>query len=253
MALFRHPPWPSTVAEARRIQVALRRRLSVGGGPRTVRLVAGADCAFSADGGTIFAGIAVVALPGLDPVATAWAKGRVTFPYVPGYLSFREGPVFLRAARRLRVRPDLWLFDGQGIAHPRGFGLAAHLGVLLDRPSVGCAKSRLVGEHVEPPPGRGGWAPLMFGGRRVGAVLRTRDHVRPLYVSVGHRISLAAAIRWVLACCAYRVPEPIRLAEQLVNRLKRSRRRPIRWCPCGGRSGAASIAPRSPRPVPDWG
>ena len=220
MAPLRRHPWPATVAKAQRIQLALQRRRRAGDGPRTVRLVAGADCAFSADGRTIFAGVAVVALPHLESVATAWAAGRVTFPYVPGYLSFREGPVFLRAARRLRVRPDLWLFDGQGIAHPRGLGLAAHLGVLLDRPSVGCAKSRLVGEHVEPPPGRGGWAPLMFGGRRVGAVLRTRDHVRPLYVSVGHRISLAAAIRWVLACCAYRVPEPIRLAEQLVNRVK---------------------------------
>ena len=223
MAPLRRHPWPATIAKAQRIQLALQRRLRAGGAPRTVRLVAGADCAFSADGRTIFAGVAVVALPGLESVATAWAAGRVTFPYVPGYLSFREGPVFLRAARRLRVRPDLWLFDGQGIAHPRGLGLAAHLGVLLDRPSVGCAKSRLVGEHDMPGSRRGEWAPLIFGGRRVGAVIRTRDHVRPLYVSVGHRISLAAAIRWVLACCAYRVPEPIRLAEQLVNRVKRLR------------------------------
>lgn len=225
MAPVRRPPWPSTVAHAQRIQLALKRRLRTAGGPRTVRLVAGADCAFSADGRTIFAGIAVVALPDLEPVATAWAKARVRFPYIPGFLSFREGPVFLLAVRRLPVRPDLWLFDGQGIAHPRGFGLAAHLGVLLDRPSVGCAKSRLVGEHAAPGPGRGDWTPLIFRGRRVGAVLRTRDGVRPLYVSVGHRISLAAAIRWVLACCAYRVPEPIRLAEQLVNRLKRERPR----------------------------
>ncbi len=223
MAALRRPSWPTTVAEARQIQLKLKRRLRVGGGPRNVRLVAGADCAFSADGRTVFAGLAVVALPGLEPVATAWAAGRVTFPYVPGYLSFREGPVFLRAARRLRVRPDLWLFDGQGIAHPRGFGLAAHLGVLLDSPSVGSAKSRLVGEHKMPGPRRGDWAPLLFGGKRVGAVVRTRDHVRPLYVSVGHRVSLATAIRWVLACCAHRVPEPIRLAEQLVNRLKRER------------------------------
>ena len=223
MAAVHATRWPSTVPEAQQIQIALKRRLRVGGGPRAVRLVAGADCAFSPDGRTIWAGIAVVALPGLDPVATAWAAGRVRFPYVPGYLSFREGPVFLQAARRLRIRPDLWFFDGQGIAHPRGFGLAAHLGVLLDRPSVGCAKSRLVGEHREPGAHRGDWAPLMFEGKRVGAVLRTRDHVRPLYVSVGHRISLAAAVRWVLACCAYRVPEPIRLAEQLVNRLKRER------------------------------
>jgi deoxyribonuclease V len=188
-----------------------------------VRLVAGADCAFSADAKVIWAGIAVVAVPGLEPVASAWAEGRVTFPYVPGYLSFREGPAFLEASRRLSIRPDLWLFDGQGIAHPRGFGLASHLGVLLDRPSVGCAKSRLVGEHREPGPRRGDWAPLFLDGRRVGAVLRTRDRVRPLYVSVGHRISLPAALRWALACCRCRVPEPIRLAEQVVNRLKRER------------------------------
>ena len=216
--------WPTTVAEARRLQERLRWRLRVGNGPPTVRLVAGADCAFSPDGRTIWAGIVVVALPSLEPIAHAWAEGRVTFPYVPGYLSFREGPVFLRAAERLRVRPDLWLFDGQGIAHPRGFGLAAHLGVLLNRPSVGCAKSRLVGEHSEPGPRRGDRAPLLLDGKRVGAVVRTRDRVRPLYVSVGHRISLAAAIRWVLACCRYRVPEPIRLAEQLVYQLKREHR-----------------------------
>lgn len=213
--------WPSTVAEARRLQLRLRRRLRGGGGPRQVRLVAGADCAFSSDGRTLWAGIVVVRLPGLEPVAEAWARGPVTFPYVPGYLSFREGPVFLSAARRLRVRPDLWLFDGQGIAHPRGFGLAAHLGLLLDASSVGCAKSRLVGVHTEPGRRRSDWVPLMLDGRRVGAVLRTRDGVRPLYVSVGHGISLRAAIRWVLACCCYRVPEPIRLAEQFVNRLKR--------------------------------
>ena len=180
--------WPSTIAEARRLQLRLRRRLRVGGGPRKVRLVAGADCAFSSDGRTMWAAIAVVQLPGLEPVARAWAAGRVMFPYVPGYLSFREGPVFLRAVRRLRVRPDLWLFDGQGIAHPRGFGLAAHLGVLLDASSVGCAKSRLVGEHCEPGEGRGEWTPLLLDGRRVGAVVRTRDRVRPLYVSVGHRV-----------------------------------------------------------------
>ena len=215
--------WPSTIPEARRVQLRLRRRLRVGGGPRQVRLVAGADCAFSSDGRTMWAAIAVVQLPGLEPVAHAWATGRVTFPYVPGYLSFREGPVFLSAARRLRIRPDLWLFDGQGVAHPRGFGLAAHLGVLLDAPSVGCAKSRLVGEHCEPGQRRGEWTSLLLGPKRLGAVVRTRDGVRPLYVSVGHRVSLAPAIAWVLACCRYRVPEPIRLAEQLVNRLKRER------------------------------
>ena len=213
--------WPRTVAEARQVQLRLCRRLRVGGGPRMVRLVAGADCAFSSDGRTVWAGIAVVALPGLERIAAASAAGPVTFPYVPGYLAFREGPVILRALRGLPLRPDLWLFDGQGIAHPRGLGLAAHLGVLMDMPSIGCAKSRLVGEHGEPGRKRGSRVPLVFDGRRVGAVVRTRDSVRPLYVSVGHRISLDAAIRWVLASSRYRVPEPIRLAEQLVNSAKR--------------------------------
>lgn len=234
---MRRPPpasWPTTVAEARRLQLRLRRRLRIGGGPRRVKLVAGADCAFSPDGRTMWVGIVVVRLPDLEPMAQAWASGRVTFPYVPGYLTFREGPVFLEAARRLRVRPDLWLFDGQGIAHPLGFGLAAHLGVLLNVPSVGCAKSRLVGEHEEPGCRRGTWVPLLVGGKRLGAVVRTRDGIRPLYVSVGHRVSLPAAIRWTLACCRYRVPEPIRLAEQLVNRLKRER------------SSALSVEARAP-------
>lgn len=209
------------MASARRLQGVLVRRLTSESGAPPPRYVAGVDCAYSVDGATMWAAIVVVRLPALVPVASVCARGSVTFPYVPGYLSFREGPTVLRAARRLVVRPDLWLFDGQGIAHPRGFGLAAHLGVLLDRPSVGCAKSRLVGEHDALGARRGQRVPLIADGRRIGAVVRTRDHVRPLYVSIGHRIALPAAVRWVLACCRYRVPEPIRLAEQLANAAKR--------------------------------
>jgi deoxyribonuclease V len=142
---------------------------------------------------------------------------------VPGYLSFREGPLLLRAFKRLERKPDLVLFDGQGIAHPRGLGLAAHMGVLLDLPSVGCAKSRLVGEHGEPGRLRGDWTPLLLEGRQVGAVVRTREGVNPLFVSPGHRMGITQAVRWALACCRTRVPEPIRLAEQVVNRLKAGR------------------------------
>lgn len=244
--------WPRTVTEAQRVQTRLRGRLRATGSPRRVHLVAGADCAFSRDGTEIFAGIVVLSLPELAPVASAWARGPVTFPYVPGYLSFREGPVVLRAARRLRVRPDLWLFDGQGIAHPRRFGLAAHMGVLLEAPSVGCAKSRLVGSHAAPGARRGDWAPLELDGCRVGAVLRTRAGVRPLYVSVGQRMRLPAALRWVLACCRYRVPEPIRLAEQLVNRVKRlepekpSTRAASRWKHTGSHVRSTSSTDASP-------
>jgi deoxyribonuclease V len=211
------------IARARAVQARLRSRVRARGGPRRVTLVAGADLAYRGDGSLAWA--AVVLWSPLDGTIaeTATASGRPSFPYVPGYLSFREGPLLLRAFRRLKRRPDLVLFDGQGIAHPRGLGLASHLGVLLDLPSVGCAKSRLVGEHANPGPRRGEWTPLDFHGRRVGAVLRTRAGVKPLWVSPGHGIGIPQAVRWVLACCRTRVPEPIRLAEQVVNRLKAGR------------------------------
>jgi deoxyribonuclease V len=183
--------------------------------------VAGADLAYAADGRRAWAAVVLVSVPDGAVVETAMASARPRFPYVPGLLSFREGPLLLRAFGRLRRRPDLCLFDGQGIAHPRRFGLASHLGVLLDLPSVGCAKSRLVGEHTEPGPRRGDWAPLRLEGRTVGAVLRTREGVRPIYVSPGHRIGLRQAVRAVLALARTRVPEPIRLAEQVADRLKR--------------------------------
>ncbi|HET7875159.1 MAG TPA: endonuclease V [Methylomirabilota bacterium] len=213
-----------TVAQARVIQERLRARVIARGGPRRVGLVAGADLAYAGDGSQAWAAVVVMRVADGAVVETATATGRPRFPYVPGYLSFREGPLVLRAFARLRRRPDLCIFDAHGIAHPRGFGLASHLGVLLGLPSVGCAKSLLVGEHGAVGPGRGSWAPLRFDGRVVGAVLRTRDHVRPVYVSTGHLIGLRAAIRAVLAVTRFRVPEPVRLAEQAVNRLKRGAR-----------------------------
>lgn len=183
--------------------------------------MAGADLAYRADGRCAWAAVVVMAWPDGRVVETATAAGPPRFPYVPGYLTFREGPLLLAAFRRLRQRPDLCLFDGQGLAHPRRFGLACHLGLLLDLPSIGCAKSLLVGEHRDPGPTRGDWAPIRFGGSRVGAAVRTRAGVKPVFVSPGHRIGLPQAVRWVLACSHFRVPEPIRAAEQIVNRLRR--------------------------------
>ena len=208
------------IARAQAMQARLRCRLRIRGGPRRVGLVAGADLAYRADGSRAWAAVVLWSPRDGAIVETATASGRPGFPYVPGYLSFREGPLLLRAFRRLRRTPDLVLFDGQGIAHPRGLGLASHLGVLLNLPSVGCAKSRLVGEHREPGFRRGDWAPLTLEGRCVGAVLRTRDGVAPLWISPGHRIGIRRAAARVLACCRTRVPEPIRLAEQVANRLK---------------------------------
>jgi len=208
------------IARAQALQARLRRRVLTRGGPRRVKLVAGADLAYLGDGSRAWAAVVLWSPADGAVVETVTVSGRPDFPYVPGYLSFREGPLLLRAFKRLQRTPDLVLFDGQGIAHPRGLGLAAHVGVLLDLPSVGCAKSRLVGEHGEPGPRRGDWVPLLLQGRRVGAVLRTRERVKPLWISPGHRVGVAQAVRLALACCRTRVPEPIRLAEQAVNRLK---------------------------------
>ncbi len=233
-----------TVAQARALQERLRGRVRLSGGPRRVRVVAGADLAYHSDGSRAWAAVVLVSVPDGRVLETATAVGRPTFPYVPGFLSFREGPLILEAFRRLSRRPDLVVFDGQGIAHPRGIGLASHLGVLLGLPSVGCAKSRLVGEHAEPGARRGDWAPLRIDGRVVGAVLRTREGVKPVYVSQGHRVGLRQAIRSVLAVTRFRVPEPIRLAEQTVNALKRAHRlgaRPLR--------GPARVAPHGGRRV----
>lgn len=216
--------WPRAVAQARELQERLRSRVKPTGGPRRVRLVAGADLAYRADGRWAWAAVVLLSVPDGRLVESATAAGPPHFPYVPGYLSFREGPLLLAAFKRLRERPDLCLFDGQGLAHPRRFGLACHLGVLLDLPSVGCAKSLLVGKYDEPGPARGDWSPLRVNGDVVGAVLRTRSGVKPVFVSPGHRIGVRQAVRWVLACSRFRVPEPIRLAEQLVNRLRQGNR-----------------------------
>jgi deoxyribonuclease V len=160
----------------------------------------------------------VLDFPGLAPRAQALARRKVRFPYVPGYLSFREIPVVLAALAKLRVRPDVLLCDGQGYAHPRRFGLACHLGVLTDIPSIGVAKSRLIGEHSVLARAKGSWTPLRDGVEVIGAVVRTRTGVKPLYVSVGHRVSLEMALKIVLRCTTkYRLPETTRAAHRLAS------------------------------------
>lgn len=190
--------------------------------PRPLRTVAGVDVSYEKHGDLFFAAAVVLSFPELEPVEEAFAAGRVTFPYIPGLLSFRELPVVLEAFRRLRTVPDAVLVDGQGIAHPRRLGIASHLGLWLALPTVGCAKSRLCGEH--PPPGarRGDQVPLTLDGERIGTVLTTRDRVKPLFVSPGHMTDIAAAAELALACARrYRLPEPTRLAHHLTNRLRR--------------------------------
>lgn len=192
--------------------------------PRTrPRRIAGCDVSVEAAAGKVFAAVVVFRWPQLERLETVTAVGAADFPYVPGYLSFREGPVLDRAFRKLSERPDLVIFDGQGIAHPRRFGLASHLGVLWDVPSVGCAKTRLVGAGDEPAVEKGSWTPLRDGDEVIGSILRTRDGVKPVFVSPGHRIDLAGAREVVLrATTRYRLPEPTRSAHGEVNAARRA-------------------------------
>jgi deoxyribonuclease V len=174
----------------------------------------------------LYAAVVVLELPSLRVVESVGVAGRAEFPYVPGLLSFREIPPLLKAFRKLRTTPDAVLVDGQGIAHPRRCGLASHLGLVLDLPAVGCAKSRLIGEYREPATRRGSASDLLDGGEVIGRVVRTRDGVAPLFVSVGHKISLDAAVALVLECAPrFRLPETTRQAHTLVNQL-RSRGKP---------------------------
>ena len=221
--------WDLSPKEAARLQLELRERLVRRRDLGPVRTVAGADMAIATDGGRDgqgrgvgYAGVIVYSFPDLREIERASAAVPLKFPYVPGLLSFREGPPLLAAFAKLRTEPDLLLFDAHGYAHPRRFGLASHLSVILDKPGIGVAKSRLIGTHKEPRSEKGAWAALKDGNETIGAVLRTRDNVQPIFVSVGHRMDLKTAIKLTLACCdGYRIPKPTREADHFVAHLKR--------------------------------
>ena len=204
-------------------QERLRERVVLEDQFDSLRCVAGADVAFDPATDIAFAGVIVYTFPGLQEIERRMARRKLRFPYVPGLLSFRESPVLLAAFARLRMEPDVILIDGHGRAHPRLFGIACHLGVLLDKPTIGCAKSLLVGEHSEPSAERGATAPLIFKGERVGEVLRTRADVKPIYVTTGHRVSLPSALKIVERCLdGFRIPKPTREADHYVRDLRRA-------------------------------
>lgn len=207
-----------TPAEARALQQQMRSQVVLEDRLGEVRRVAGTDCGFKDSGKITRAVVAVLNFPGLELLEYAEAERPTDFPYIPGLLSFREVPTLLAAYAKLKQTPDLLLCDGQGYAHPRRFGIACHLGVALDVPSIGVAKSRLIGSHREPAKTAGSGAPLTDKGETIGTVLRTKDGVNPLFISPGHRVSPITAVDYVLACCrGYRLPETTRWADGLAG------------------------------------
>jgi len=224
--------WNLSYSQARDCQKNLASKVQFIPLKKQPKLIAGIDCAFSKDGKKIIAAVIVLRLFDFAPVETTSAQRKVTFPYIPGLLSFREAPVCIAAVEKLKTKPDVFIIDGQGIAHPRRLGLAAHLGLFFDKPTIGCAKSRLTGQFQEPPLEKGAYTLLKDkkGVKRdtqyeqyetIGAVLRTRTNVKPVFVSVGNKCLLKDAIKITLSCAVkYRLPEPTRLAHQFVSKLK---------------------------------
>lgn len=228
--------WDLSYSQARQCQSSLASKVRFIPLKKQPKLIAGIDCAFSRDGKKIVAAVVVLKPPDFALVETAYAVRKVTFPYIPGLLSFREAPACITAVRMLKTEPDVFIVDGQGVAHPRRLGLAAHLGLFFDKPTIGCAKSRLIGIFDEPPAEKGAYSFLRdkeiakrkTGDERraanneiIGAVVRTRTSVKPVFVSVGNNCTLEDAIKITLGSLTrYRLPEPTRLAHQLVGRLR---------------------------------
>lgn len=217
--------WALTPMQAIAVQQRLRARVSTAPMKGPVHLVAGVDAAFSPDGSQCIGGVVLWDMRSGAVREEHIALRPLVFPYVPGLLSFREAPALLAALRKLRATPDVLMCDGHGLAHPRRFGIACHLGLLAGLPSLGCGKSRLVGTHAEPATARGAHAPLLHRDEEIGTVLRTQTGVRPVFISIGSGLDLRQAERLALESARrYRLPEPTRLADQLVARAKRALR-----------------------------
>ena len=226
--------WNLSYSQAIALQKSLSEKVQLIELKNHPKTIAGIDCALSKDNQRIIAAVIVLRAPtaerslwgpvessGFEIIETTDAVQKISFPYIPGLLSFRESPACIAAVEKLKHQPDAFIIDGQGIAHPRRFGLACHLGLFFDKPTVGCAKSRLTGSFEDPAPEKGSFSPLKDGEEVIGAVVRTRTNVEPVFVSVGNKCSLKNAIEITLNCTTkYRIPEPTRLAHQLVSTLK---------------------------------
>jgi deoxyribonuclease V len=215
--------WNVDYREAKQLQEELSGRLILhnDGLPEDIKIIGGADISYSRGENLFFAAVILLDFSTMDIIEVSSVVEKTEFPYIPGLLTFREGPALLRAFKKIRRKPDVVIFDGQGIAHPRGIGLASHIGLFLDIPTIGCAKKRLVGSAADIEGERGNYAPLIYKENVIGAVLRTKRNVKPVYVSQGHKIDLKEAIRITLASSrGYRLPEPTRKAHLTVNKLR---------------------------------
>jgi deoxyribonuclease V len=216
-------PFDLAPTEAIHLQKELRTRIRLTGDPGEISIVAGTDASYARGSNEIYAVVVALRYPDLTIIERSSACCVTSFPYIPGLLTFREGPALIEAFRRLRSEPDVIFFDGQGIAHPRGLGIASHIGVLLDRPTVGVAKSLLVGTAEDPGPAPGSTSPILYNDETIGMVVRTKERTKPVYISVGHRIDLARAVDLVLATTrGYRLPEPTRQAHLFANAVRRA-------------------------------
>ncbi len=216
-------PWDMQLSEAARFQDRLRTLVRIVR-PETddISLVAGADVSYSRRTNLLYAGVVVLSYPDLRVVRELGCEQEVSCPYVPGFLSFREAPAILRLFADLQDNPQIVFVDGQGIAHPRGMGLASHVGLFLDTSTIGCAKTRLIGDFSPVGVRKGGFSYLIYEGRRMGTVLRTRDAVKPLFVSPGHKMDIETARELTLSCTTrYRLPDPIRYAHLLATRMRK--------------------------------
>lgn len=219
MKIYQLHAWPQSLETAIAIQEELRNQVIIQDQIRQpVKYVAGVDMGFEADGTISRAAVAVLSFPELQIIETRLAYRPTSFPYIPGFLSFREIPAILDALEKIQTTPDIILCDGQGIAHPRRLGIASHLGVIINIPTIGVAKSLFIGKHEKLPDTKGSWQPLIHHSETIGAALRTRTGVKPVYVSSGHKISLPTAIDYVLRCTTkYRLPETTRIADKLAS------------------------------------
>ncbi len=208
--------WNVSKEKAIQIQEALKDRIILKKTFLTIKAMGGGDVAYSKDGNRLFGAIVVLSFPGMEILDMAETDGRTPFPYTPTLLSFREGPILINTYQKLKIKPDVMIYDGQGMAHPRGMGLASHLGLWLDLPSIGCAKTPLLDGFISPGPLKGNYEWIRREGIKVGAVLRTKEKVKPLFVSPGHCIDLKTSIQLILESCReFRFPEPLRKAHHV--------------------------------------